>query len=180
MGLALSADAFAAALCQGAAVRVRPHQTALLVGGAFGFAQAAGPLIGFALGAAFAGVMAAFDHWVAFGILSALGVKLLHEGLTKGPEDVVPPAPARGWVLLGLALATSIDAVAAGVTLPTMGLEPLSTAALIGLVTLGAGYAGVLIGRRMGGALGGKAEVFGGAALIGLGLKTLLDHGAFG
>jgi putative Mn2+ efflux pump MntP len=152
----------------------------LLVGGAFGFAQALGPVIGFVLGAAFAGAMATFDHWVAFGILSVLGGKLLHEGLTKGPEDEIPRAPARGWVLLGLAVATSIDAVAAGVALPTMGLEPLRTAALIGVVTMGACYAGVLIGRGVGGALGGKAEVFGGTALIGLGIKTLMDHGAFG
>lgn len=151
-----------------------------MIGSAFGLAQAAGPLIGFAAGAAFAGAMAAFDHWVAFAILCVLGIKLIHEGATKGPEDEIPAAPARGWVLLGLAVATSIDAVAAGLTLPAMGLEPLSTAALIGLVTLGACYAGVLIGRQMGNVLGGKAEVFGGAALIGLGVKTLFDHGVFG
>lgn len=150
------------------------------MGGAFGFAQAVGPLIGFVLGAAFAGAMAAFDHWVAFGILSVLGGKLLYEGLTKGQEDQTPRAPARGWVLLGLAVATSIDAVAAGAALPTLGLEPLSTGALIGVVTMGACYAGVLIGRGVGGALGGKATVLGGAALIGLGIKILMDHGAFG
>ena len=151
-----------------------------MIGSAFGVAQAAGPLIGFAAGAAFAGAMAAFDHWVAFAILTVLGIKLIHEGATKGPEDEIPAAPARGWVLLGLAVATSIDAVAAGVALPTMGLQPLATAALVGLVTLVACYAGVLIGKRLGGTLGGKAEIFGGAALVGLGIKTLLDHGAFG
>ena len=180
LGLALAADAFAAALCQGAAVKARPHRTALIVGGAFGFAQAIAPLIGFAAGAAFAGAMAAFDHWVAFAILSALGLKLLHEGLTDGPEDAIPKAPAQGFVLACLAIATSIDAVAAGVALPTMGLSPLPTGLVIGAVTLAACYGGVLLGHRAGAALGGKAEVFGGLALIGLGVKTLIDHGVFG
>ncbi len=178
LGLALAADAFAAALCQGAATHVRPHKTAALVGSAFGFAQALGPLIGFAAGVAFADVMAAFDHWVAFAILSALGIKLIHEGWTKGPEDAVPASPARGWALAGLAVATSVDAVAAGAALPAMGLQPLITAAVIGLVTMTVCYAGALLGRRLGAAIGGKAEIFGGAMLIGLGIKTLADHGA--
>ena len=152
--------------------------TAWRVGLAFGAAQGIAPLLGYAAGAVFSGAIAAYDHWVAFAILFALGAKLLKEGLTAGPEDVVPRKPAAGFVLLGLAVATSLDAAAAGVTFPSMGLSPLPAAAVIAIVTFAACFAGALLGQRLGAQLGGRAEVLGGGALIGLGVKILWDHGA--
>jgi putative Mn2+ efflux pump MntP len=161
-------------------VKAAPHRTALTVGLSFGLAQGIAPLLGFAAGILFSAAVAAFDHWIAFGILSFLGAKLLREGLTEGPEDKPPASPALGWALFGLAVATSIDAVAAGVTFDAMGLAPLGTAAIIGFTTMVVCVPAVYLGQRLGTALGGKAEVIGGLALIGLGIKTLLDHHAFG
>jgi putative Mn2+ efflux pump MntP len=183
LGFALAADAFAAALCQGAALKA-PHTThaahkhAFAIAAAFGAAQAIAPLFGWVAGAAFVGLIAAYDHWIACVILCALGAKLLWEGLTPGPEDQPATTTASGWVLLGLAVATSIDAAAAGVTFPAMALPPLPAAATIGAITFALCFGGVHLGRRLGTQLGGKAEVFGGVALIGLGIKTLFDHGA--
>lgn len=149
------------------------------MGLAFGGAQAIAPLLGFAAGAAFAGLIESFDHWLAFAILSVLGAKMIKEGLTEGPPDAPPKTPAVGWALAGLAVATSIDAAAAGVALPAMGLAPIPTAAIVGAITFAVCFLGVRLGRRVGAALGGKAELVGGLALIGLGLKTLFDHGVW-
>lgn len=177
LGTALAADAFAAALCQGVGVRTNHHARALVIGGAFGAAQAIAPLLGWAVGAACAGLVAAVDHWIAFGILAVLGGKLIKEGLSPGGADAVP---ATGRALLWLAIATSIDAVAAGVALPTMDIAPLFAAATIGVVTFVISAGGVYLGRAVGAALGGKAEVFGGVVLIAIGCRILVEHGAFG
>lgn len=181
MGLALAADAFAAALCQGVAAgqaKARPLPVALTVGLAFGVAQGVAPLLGWLAGAAFSTLLAAYDHWIAFVILAVLGVRLIGEGLQRESEDAAPASLAVGWTLAGLAVATSIDAAAAGVTLPTLGLPPLTSATIIGVVTFAACAIGVLVGRAVGDRLGGRAEILGGAALIAIGLKVLVDHGA--
>jgi manganese efflux pump family protein len=179
LGFALAADAFAAALCQGAAADVSAKTTAWRVAAAFGAAQGLAPILGYGAGAALGPFMAAFDHWIAFAILGALGAKLIKEGITEGPEDAVSRSPATGVILLGIAVATSIDAAAAGITLQPMGLALAPTAAVIAGITFAACFVGALIGARLGRALGGGAEVLGGAALIGLGTKILHDHGAF-
>ncbi len=177
LGTALAADAFAAALCQGASARGNHHVRALTIGASFGAAQAIAPLFGWALGVAFAGIIAAFDHWIAFGILAVLGGKLIKEGLSSDGECA---PPASGWTLVLLAVATSIDAVAAGFALPTMAIAPLVAAAVIGIVTFVLSAGGVYLGRAVGTALGGKAEVFGGVVLIAIGVRILVEHGTFG
>jgi putative Mn2+ efflux pump MntP len=175
VALALAADAFAAALARGASVRGSPHATALLLGGACGAAQAIMPLIGWALGEALGAAFEAFDHWIAFVVLAFLGARLIKEALERG--ETAPTAPLGGWALAALALATSVDAAAAGVTFAALGLEPFFTAAVIGAVTAILCVGGVYIGRAMGAALGKPAEFIGGAALILLGVKVLWDHG---
>ena len=149
LALALAADALAVALCQGAIHSPRPWRQALSVGAAFGAAQAIAPLIGWALGALFAGMIESVAHWIAFA-------------------------------LLALAIATSIDAAAAGFTLSTIGIDIWLSVAVIGLVTFALSVAGVWMGRMGAIALGAKAEVVGGAVLIGLGVKVLFDHRVFG
>jgi putative Mn2+ efflux pump MntP len=184
LAIGLAADAFAVAIGQGAASRARVWRTALVVGLAFGVAQAVAPLLGWSLGVAFAGLIEAWDHWMAFGLLALIGAKMIWEGNKSDPpgeaSDPGKESIATGWTLLGLAVATSIDAVAAGVTLPTLGAPILLSIAVIGLVTFALSFAGVWIGRRGVRALGSNAEIIGGLILIVIGAKVLIDHRAFG
>lgn len=176
LALALAADAFAAALARGASARQSPHLTALMLGGACGAAQAIMPLIGWGLGEIRGGVIEAIDHWIAFAVLGFLGVKLIKEAFERGGD--APPAPLAGWSLLALAIATSVDAAAAGMTFEALGLAPFFASAVIGAVTAIVCACGVYLGRAAGVALGKPAEFVGGAALILLGVKVLWDHGA--
>ncbi|MDP3736234.1 MAG: manganese efflux pump MntP family protein [Hyphomonadaceae bacterium] len=178
LAIGLAADAFAVALSQGAAARTNLLRTAIIVGLAFGVAQAIAPLIGWSLGIAFAGLIESFDHWVAFVLLAAIGTKLIWEG--NQPKDEVAKKPAGGWQLLVLAVATSVDAVAAGIALPTLGAPILISIAVIGLITFALSFAGVWIGRAGSKALGSNAEIIGGLILIVIGAKVLIDHHAFG
>jgi manganese efflux pump family protein len=177
LAFGLAADAFAVAITQGAAVRERVWRTALAVGLAFGAAQALAPLIGWSLGTAFAGLIEDWDHWVAFGLLAAIGTKMIWEG-NRPKGDA--PAQAGGWALLTLAVATSIDAAAAGITLPTLGAPILLSIAVIGAITFGLSFAGVWIGRTGSRVIGPNAEIIGGLVLIVIGAKVLIDHNAFG
>jgi len=180
LSLALAADAFAAAVCQGATATPRPGVgAALRVGAAFGAAQAVMPLVGWLLGAAAISIVREFDHWVAFVLLAGIGAKMLWEA--RQPSDCGPPAPMMtGWALGAAALATSIDAAAAGVTLPLIGLPVLVSAAVIGLVTLTLSTAGVAIGAAAGARIGRGATLAGGVVLILLGTKILFEHLAAG
>jgi putative Mn2+ efflux pump MntP len=177
LALALAADAFAVSLSQGVVTRERPHATALMLGGAFGLAQGIMPLVGWSAGLVMTAAIAAFDHWIAFGVLAFLGVKLIHEGL-KG-EGEAAAKRVTGWGILVLALATSIDAAGAGLAFSAMDVNPFFAAAVIAVITALSCAGGVYLGRAVGTKLGSTAELAGGAALIAIGVKILLDHGAF-
>lgn len=180
LALALAADAFAVALCQGASARAG-FRGAVRIGTAFGAAQALMPLLGWAAGVAFAAAIRDIDHWVAFLLLAGLGAKTLREGLSTDDGGDCDPAPSLGgWTLLGAAVATSIDAAAAGVTLPSLGAPVLVACAVIGVVTLVACAGGVYLGAVGGTRLGKRAEIFGGLALIAIGTKILVEHLFFG
>lgn len=176
LSLALAGDAFAAALCQGAVARPRPSLAgALKVGAAFGAAQAVMPLLGWTLGLAAAPVVRELDHWIAFVLLAGVGAKMLWEA--RSPIDCGAPAPLlTGWALGAAALATSIDAAAAGVTLPLIGVPVLVSALAIGVVTLSLSAAGVAIGAAAGVRAGRTATIAGGVLLILLGTKILVEH----
>ncbi len=175
LALALAADAFAVALCQGA--MARPGlRGAIRIGAAFGSAQALMPLLGWALGVAFASFIQAVDHWVAFSLLSALGLKMMKEALASEAECGSTARPLTGWALASAAVATSIDAAAAGVTLPAMGAPVVLACLTIGVVTLGLSVAAVEIGARGGVRLGKRAELLGGVVLVLLGAKILAEH----
>jgi putative Mn2+ efflux pump MntP len=173
LAAALAMDAFAVSLCQGVATRPGLGG-AVRIALAFGIAQAVMPLAGWSIGLMFAGMIEAVDHWIAFVLLGALGLKMLHEGLQ--PAEDCPPEPLTGRALLTAAIATSIDAAAAGVTLPGFGMAVLPAVAIIGGVTAGLCLFGAIAGARLGAALGRKAEVFGGVVLIGLGVRILVEH----
>ena len=183
LALALSMDSFAAALSQGATARPRPGTgQALRIGIAFGAAQAMMPLLGWALGLTFALVLRAVDHWVAFILLGILGVRMIRQGLIcedEGREGCEAP-PMAGWTLVGAALATSIDAAAAGITLAIFEQPILVACAIIGSVTLALSTAGVFLGAVAGTMIGRRAEIVGGFVLIALGTKILIHHTLFG
>ncbi len=177
LAIGLAMDAFAVSIAQGASARPGTAG-AIRIGAAFGLAQALMPLLGWGLGVAFAGVIRSVDHWVAFVLLGVLGAKMLREGL-RG--DDATPAPALiGWALLGAAVATSVDAAAAGITLPMIGAPIAVACAVIGIVTAGLCVVGVMIGAASGARLGKIAEVIGGLLLIGIGGEILIDHLFFG
>jgi putative Mn2+ efflux pump MntP len=182
LALALSMDAFAVAASQGATARPHPGTTdALRIGLAFGLAQALMPLIGWGLGIAFVSIVREVDHWIAFVLLTLIGGRMVYAGLnvdTGMPDARVPLV--RGWGLLIAAIATSIDAAAAGMTLPLLGQPLLIACAIIGVVTFILSMAGVLIGAVAGNAIGQRAEVVGGLVLIGIGTKILIEHLFFG
>jgi putative Mn2+ efflux pump MntP len=186
LALGLAMDAMAVSIASAlAAPRVRVRD-ALLLAFMFGLFQALMPVIGWAVGAQFTKVIADWDHWLAFVLLGGIGAKMLHEALTHhhlavpdAPKEG-PPSPERNPFHLGrlllMALATSIDALAAGVTLPVLEVRLMTAAAVIGGVTLALCLLGVSVGRRFGEPLEGKLDILGGLVLIGLGVKTLLEH----
>lgn len=173
LALALAMDAFAVALTQGA--RFRPSASGgAAIAATFGVMQGVMPLIGWGIGAVALGLVAAVDHWIAFGLLAFLGVRMLRAG--DGGEDGETVKALTGTALLVAGIATSIDALAAGITLPTLGIMPLLAAGLIGVVTFVLSGAGVALGRVAGSSMGPWAERAGGVILIALGCKILAEH----
>ncbi len=171
LAFALAMDAFAVALTQGA--RFRPGvRGALAIALTFGVFQGVMPLIGWGIGAFALGLVAAVDHWIAFGLLTVLGVRMLggHVGEKEASYALT------GSVLLVAGVATSIDALAAGITLPTLGTAPQTAAGVIGIVTFVLSGGGVVLGRVAGDRLGQWAERAGGVILIALGCRILAEH----
>ena len=171
LALALAMDAFAVALTQGARFRPSPRG-GLAIALTFGVFQALMPLAGWVIGAVALIYVEAVDHWIAFGLLTFLGVRML--GGHVGEEEAARALTGRTLLIAGVA--TGIDALAAGITLPTLGLSPWLAVALIGIVTFVMSGAGVVLGRRAGDHWGEWAERIGGVILIGLGVKILAEH----
>lgn len=176
IGVGLSMDAFAVSLCKGMECRRLTGKRALLIALFFGVFQAVMPLIGWALGRQFEQYIVQFDHWIAFVLLSLIGGKMALEAL-RGEECCTRcdrPLNIRDLALL--AVATSIDALAVGVSFAFFQMDILPSAALIGLITFVICLAGTIIGHRFGARFKSKAELAGGVVLILIGLKILLEH----
>jgi putative Mn2+ efflux pump MntP len=171
LALALAMDAFAVALTQGA--KFRPGlRGGLAIAVTFGVFQALMPLAGWVIGAVALIYIEAVDHWIAFGLLTLLGVRML--GGHVGEEEASHALTGRALLLAGVA--TSIDALAAGITLPTLDVAPLVAVALIGAITFAMSAGGVWLGRVAGDRWGEWAERAGGVILIALGCKILAEH----
>lgn len=171
LAFALAMDAFAVALTQGA--RFRPSlRGGLAIALTFGVFQAVMPLAGWGIGAVALGLVEAVDHWIAFGLLTFLGLRMLRGHV--GDEEA--SRRLNGTALIVAGIATSIDALAAGITLPTLDIAPLTAAAVIGLVTFALSAIGVMLGRSMGDRWGIWAERAGGIVLIALGTHILAAH----
>lgn len=179
VGVGLSMDAFAVAICKGLAMpRVDRKQT-LLIGLYFGLFQAVMPLTGWLLGSQFARRVTKMAPWIAFVLLAWIGGSMIRESLSKKEEEEkAEPAELRHRELLMLAIATSIDALAVGVSFSMVELTvPIyAAAALIGCTTFAISVAGVFVGNLFGARYKNRAEFVGGAILILIGLKILLEH----
>ncbi|MEJ6595815.1 manganese efflux pump MntP family protein [Parasphingorhabdus sp.] len=177
LSLGLAMDAFAAAVAQGAANRPN-RSTAMRMSLAFGLAQAIMPLLGWTLGIAFASFIATTAHWIALILLSVLGLRMIKEGCDRDADE--PMKELSLWPLLVVAIATSIDAAVAGVTLPSFGVPIILACGVIGLTTAVLTYPGVYLGALVGARIGKWAELLGGMILIGLGVKIFAEHQVFG
>ena len=174
LAVGLSMDAFAVAVCKGLSIRTLLPRHAVIVGLWFGAFQALMPFIGWLLGAAFADMIAAVDHWIAFVLLSLIGGNMIREAFDSGEEECDPSLAPMTMLLL--AVATSIDALAVGVTFAFLRVEIVPAVTLIGVCTFLISTAGVKIGNVFGARYKSKAELSGGIVLVLIGLKILLDH----
>ena len=174
VAVGLAMDAFAVAVCKGLSIRTLKVRQMLLVGLWFGAFQGLMPAIGYLLGSAFAGFIQSVDHWIAFVLLAIIGGNMIREAL-GGEEECCDPSLAFG-VMIMLSIATSIDALAVGVTFAFLGVKILTAVAFIGIITFAISAAGVKIGNLFGAKYKSKAELFGGVVLVLMGLKILLEH----
>ncbi|CBV42288.1 manganese efflux pump MntP family protein [Halomonas elongata] len=178
LAFSMSSDAFVASLSKGAALPARPSlRQALRTGLVFGIIETLTPLLGWTLGLSMAQYVAAWDHWIAFGLLSLLGAHMIHEGLQNEEADATPRRSAPSFLRLVMtALATSIDALVIGITLAFMDANILWTSLAIGTATLLMTTLGVMLGRVINTMIGKRAEILGGLALCGIGVAILVDH----
>ena len=175
IAVGLSMDAFAVSVCKGLSVRTLKAKHAVICGLYFGGFQLLMPLIGFALGVRFQSLITSIDHWIAFVLLCAIGGNMVRESRTCGACREMDASFAPK-VMLPLAVATSIDALAIGVTFAFLQVDILSAVCFIGAVTFVFSSAGVKVGSVFGTRYQSKAELFGGVVLIGMGIKILLEH----
>ncbi|MGK7944014.1 MAG: manganese efflux pump MntP family protein [Microcystaceae cyanobacterium] len=173
MSLGLAADAFAVSLSSGFAIRHIKLNKALKIALFFGVFQGIMPLLGWLMGLGFREFIASFSHWIAFLLLTFIGSKMIYETLNKADEK--PFNPLDSYTLLMLAIATSIDALAAGLGLSVIKMSILLACTMIGLVTFSVCFIGVYVGHKLGDILNQKIERLGGLTLIGVGIKLFLD-----
>lgn len=176
LAVGLSMDAFAVSVCKGLAMKKAPAKAMVLCGAWFGGFQALMPLIGFFLGTLFIDAISAIDHWIAFALLALIGVNMLREALGKD-EGEQADADLSVRTMFVMAVATSIDALAVGISLAMAGVGNIYLAVLlIGATTFALSAVGVKVGSVFGSKYEKKAEIVGGVILILLGVKILLEH----
>ena len=181
LAVGLSMDALAVAICKGLALRKWKFRNAVIVGLWFGGFQALMPVFGYILGSQFAGRIQKIDHWIAFVLLTLIGANMIREALGEDGNEESEEAPCETDSLsfksmLLLAIATSIDALAVGVTFAFLKVNIIMAASFIGVTTFIISAVGVYIGCRFGSKFESKAELSGGIILILLGIKILLEH----
>lgn len=179
LAVGLSMDAFAVSVCKGLSVGKMKAKYALIAGAYFGGFQALMPLIGWALGTQLADFITPIDHWIAFILLALIGGKMLLDAFREGDEeDAGEPKDARldFKELLMLAIATSIDALAVGITFAFLGVNIVVAIAVIGVTTFVLSVVGVAVGHAFGARYEKGATIVGGIVLILIGCKILLEH----
>ncbi|MEE0784813.1 MAG: manganese efflux pump MntP family protein [Oscillospiraceae bacterium] len=178
-GIGLSMDAFAVAICKGLGMRKVNYKQMLLIALFFGGFQALMPLLGWLLGRQFEQYITSVDHWIAFALLVLIGANMLREARKEDDTtdaETVYDAPLPLGQLLLMAIATSIDALAVGISFAFLGVNIWLAIAIIGTTTFLISAAGVFIGNRFGNRYEKRATIAGGIILILLGVKILLEH----
>ena len=177
LAVGLSMDAFAVSICKGLSMQKADWKAGATCGAWFGGFQALMPLIGYFLGTMFADAIQSFDHWVAFGLLAIIGINMLKEAFSKQCDCEGHDGDLSPKTMFVMAVATSIDALAVGISLAMAGNVNIATAVLlIGVTTFALSALGVKVGSIFGSRFEKKAQTAGGVILILLGLKILLEH----
>ena len=174
LAVGLSMDAFAVSVCKGLSVKKMEPKHALICGAYFGGFQALMPTIGYLLGSQFESMITQIDHWIAFVLLGIIGINMIKE--SREDEDEELNASFDVKTMLALAVATSIDAMAVGISLAVLRSPIVLEATIIGIVTLLISAFGVFFGNQVGRRIDLKLDLIGGVILIGLGTKILIEH----
>ena len=175
IAVALAMDAFAVAIAAGLQLRPLQGRHVFRLSFHFGLFQALMPILGWLAGSTVQRHIAAYDHWIALALLGFIGGKMIYESLHH-EEERTPADPTRGWTLVGLSFATSIDALAVGLSLAMLRVSVWLPALVIGVVCAAFTVTGMLIGWRIGRAWSRRVELIGGLVLIVIGVKIVLEH----
>ena len=174
IAVGLSMDAFAVSICKGLSVRKAEVKHSLIVGAYFGGFQALMPAIGYVLGRQFESLITSVDHWIAFVLLGIIGGNMIREALRGDAEELDGSFTFR--TMLPLAIATSIDALAMGVTFAFLQVQIVPAVLFIGVTTFVLSAVGLKVGNVFGAKYKSRAELFGGVVLVLMGIKILLEH----
>lgn len=174
IGISLAMDAFAVAICKGLSFKKISLNKCIKIGTYFGIFQGIMPLIGFVLGISFQEIITKIDHWVAFILLGVIGINMIKDSFSKETENLDQNISFKA--MFPLALATSIDALAVGITFAFLKVNIIVAVTIITITTFFISIIGVIIGNKVGNKFEKKAEMFGGSILVLMGLKILLEH----
>lgn len=174
IGIGLAMDAFAVAICKGLSMKKINWKYAIIIAVYFGAFQAIMPILGYLIGSTFSGLVEVIDHWVAFILLTFIGINMIKESRNNELDKRNDKIDLK--TMLVLSIATSIDALAVGVTFAFFKIKILIAISIIGVITLLISLIGVVMGNKFGDKLQNKAELTGGIILIVIGLKILLEH----
>ena len=175
IGIGLSMDAFAVSICKGLWIKEDKCRKSIIIGAYFGIFQALMPSIGYMLGSRFQTIVESIDHWIAFILLFVIGIKMIKESKNDDSEDT-SSSNTDLQIMLPLAIATSIDALAIGITFSFLQVRLLISVIIIGITTFVISAIGVALGNKFGNKLQNKAQILGGAILIVIGAKILIEH----
>lgn len=175
IALGLAMDAFAVCLGAGTTRHINGPRPVFRLAFHFGLFQALMPVLGWLLGSTVQRWIAPFDHWIAFGLLAFVGVRMIRSGLAPDGE-VRTSDPSRGATLIMLSVATSIDALAVGLSLAVLSAGIIYPAIVIGVVAAAMSLLGIYLGGRLGQAFGKRMELIGGLILIGIGVRVVVSH----
>jgi putative Mn2+ efflux pump MntP len=176
IAIGLAMDAFAVSIAVGLSLKQVSLRQTFRLSYHFGLFQALMPIVGWLAGRSVERWISPVDHWIAFGLLAVIGGKMIYEALTEDVEDEQRKDPTKGASLVVLSVATSIDALAVGLSLALLGVEIWYPALVIGLVALIFTATGLHLGKRFGALLGRRMEVIGGGILLAIGVRILIEH----
>ncbi|MCE5249110.1 manganese efflux pump MntP family protein [bacterium] len=179
LAVALAMDAFAVSVAAGIRLGCVTGGQTFRLASHFGFFQFLMPVLGWSLGASMEKVISSFDHWIAMLLLGFIGGKMIYEALVKSDTSKLPSDPTRGFHLYGLSVATSIDALAVGISLGVLNRNIWYPSIIIGIVAAAFTVVGIRLGCRIGLRFSKNMEILGGIILIAIGVKIVLDHTVF-